>query len=106
MKTIYLDADFVCHLEPEIGYVEYTTDLFDLMCDRYIEAHRLVPFGSTWTRKDGKVFNGLMVSLAVMDYLCTPYQKQYEEDQENMMSLDEVAELVEMVYQDDLEVIG
>lgn len=106
MKTIYLDSDFVCHVKPSLGYVEYTTDLFDLMCDRFIEAHRLVPYGSTWTRPDGHVFSGLMVSLAIQDSIAMPYQKQYEEDQDNMMSLEDVAELVEMVYQDDLEVIG
>lgn len=106
MKIIYLDSDFVCHVKPKEGYTPYQTDLLDGCCDRFIEAHRLVPYGSTWTRKDGKVFNGLMVSLAVMDYLCLPYQKQYEEDQENMMPLEDVAELVEMVYQGDLEVIG
>ena len=106
MKTVYLDAEYVCHLAPKDGYITYETDLLDGLCDRFIEAHRLVPEGRTWRRKDGHVFNGLMLSLAVMDYLCMPYQAQYEEDSENMMPLEDVAELVEMVYQDDLEVIG
>lgn len=106
MKTIYLDSDYVCHATPEEGMRSYETEVFDDKCDAYINGYRLIPEGSTWVRPDGMIFKGLMVAPAVRSDTLYAKQEQYEEDSENMIPLDDVAELVELLYEDDLGVIG
>lgn len=67
MKTIYIDSDFMCHVENREGRTAIETDVFDNHSDEYIKGYRYVPYGHTWTRSDGEVFHGLMVCSAV-DY--------------------------------------
>ena len=62
MKTIYLDSDFKCHVTDDGIMTAVETDFFDDKCDEYIEGYRFVPSGSTWTREDGEVFEGMMIS--------------------------------------------
>lgn len=62
MKTIYIDADFKCHLEGGEGLTAVKTDAFDRMCDTMIACFRFVPFGKSWTREDGRVFEGQMIA--------------------------------------------
>jgi hypothetical protein len=70
MKTIYLDKDFRCFVnETENTVQSIETDFFDGKCDTYIEGYRFVPEGRQWTRSDGVVFSGEMI---------TPW-KPYEE---------------------------
>ena len=38
------------------------TTFFEGKCAAYIEGYRYVPAGQTWTREDGTVFTGDMVS--------------------------------------------
>lgn len=58
---LYIDSDFKCHLSNDGTMQEIQTDFFDGKCDEYVEGYRFVPAGQTWTREDGKVFNGEMV---------------------------------------------
>ena len=61
--TIYLDSEYKCYvadLDNSLQAVE--TDFFDGKCQAYIEGYRFVPDGATWTREDGTIFTGLMVS--------------------------------------------
>lgn len=67
MKTIYLDSDFVCHLVDDGTMQMVETTVFDDKPDEAIKSYRYVPEGKSWTRADGAVFNGLMVS-TVKDY--------------------------------------
>lgn len=106
MRTVYLDSDFICHLEDATGRIPYQTEMFDGKCDALVEAYRIVPEGSVWTRYDGVQFKGELISPADNYDTARFHQTQFEEDNENMMPLDDVAELVEMVYQDDIGVIG
>ena len=63
MKTIYLDSDFKCHLtNPNGTYREIETDFFDDKCTAFIEGYRYIPSGETWTRSDGTVFTGAMIT--------------------------------------------
>lgn len=62
MKQIYIDADFKCHTYEMEGTKEVETDFFDGKCNEYIEGYRFVPSGENWTREDGVVFSGEMVS--------------------------------------------
>ena len=60
--TIYIDNDYKCHTSPGEGLTDVETDAFDGKCPEWIESYRFVPAGETWTREDGQVFTGEMVS--------------------------------------------
>ena len=60
--TIYIDADFKCHVSDDGTMTAVETDFFDGKCAAYIEGYRFVPAGSVWTRPDGVVFPGEMVA--------------------------------------------
>ena len=62
MKTIFLDADFRCHVAPGDGLTAVETAAFDGKCHAYIEGYRFVPEGRTWVREDGVEFSGEMVA--------------------------------------------
>ena len=62
MKTIYLDSDFKCHVTNDGIMTAVETDVFDGKCDAYIEGYRYVPSGESWTRSDGVIFQGGMIS--------------------------------------------
>lgn len=60
--TIYHDKDYKCHVEPADGLTPIDDPFFDGKCATFIEGHRLVPAGESWTREDGKVFTGKMIA--------------------------------------------
>lgn len=80
MKTIYIDSDFKCHVTNDGTMVAIETDVFDGKCDTFIEGYRFVPEGKSWTRSDGKTFEGQMVS-PWKDYSTLDLaQRQYEKE--------------------------
>lgn len=77
--TIYIDSDYKCHVSSAEGRRSVETDAFDGKCRQYIEGYRFVPDGEVWTRSDGVVFRGEMVT-SWRDYaLLSEFQAQYEE---------------------------
>ena len=78
MLTIYLDADYKCHISNDGTMRAFEVSFFDGKCAAFIEGHRYVPEGETWTRSDGKVFgNGMLTpwrDLALLE----KFQAQYE----------------------------
>ena len=62
MTLIYIDFDFKCHITDDGAMTAVETDFFDGKCAAYIEGYRFVPAGESWTRQDGEVFHGEMVS--------------------------------------------
>ena len=60
--TIYIDDDYKCHVSNADGRREIETGNFDGKCPEWIESYRFVPAGETWTREDGEVFKGEMVT--------------------------------------------
>lgn len=78
---IYLDSDFRCHLINDGTRRPVETDAFDGKCAAYIEGYRFVPAGESWTRSDGAVFNGLMISPAEDYSRLEKAQRQYELDE-------------------------
>ena len=62
MKTIYIDNDFKCHVTDDGTMTAVETDAFDGKCDAYIEGYRFVPSGKNWTREDGELFQGEMIT--------------------------------------------
>lgn len=59
---IYIDDDYKCHVSDDGTYAAVETEAFDGKCDAYIEGYRFVPAGASWTRSDGTVFTGEMIS--------------------------------------------
>lgn len=59
---IYIDSDFRCYTAPGAGLTAVETATFDGKAPGYIEGYRFVPEGMSWTREDGAVFAGEMVS--------------------------------------------
>ena len=60
--TIYIDDDYKCHVSNADGRREIETSNFNGKCPEWIESYRFVPEGETWTREDGEVFKGEMVT--------------------------------------------
>ena len=83
MKTIYLDSEYICHLDNSEGRQVVETDVFDGQPKEYIEGYRYVPQGQTWTRADGVQFKGVMISPA-KDYnrIMTDVAISYLDDDE------------------------
>lgn len=78
MKTIYIDSEFKCHTSNDGTMTAVETDFFDNKCDKFIEGYRLIPEGRTWTREDGRVFHGQMIS-PWKDYVeLDAAQREYE----------------------------
>lgn len=78
---IFLDKDFRCSVaETETTVQSVETDFFDGKCDAFIEGYRFVPEGQTWTRSDGVVFSGEMISpwkpYAELDAAQREYERQ------------------------------
>ena len=101
--TIYIDSDYKCHTSPADGLTAVETDVFDGKCRQYIEGYRFVPSGAIWTREDGQVFHGDMVAPWRPYEILAELQAIYEEEQAK--AVEEIAALVEEVYNSDLEVI-
>lgn len=101
---IYIDNDFKCYTTAAENRREVEIDFFEDKCAAFIEGHRYVPAGETWTRPDGEVFKGEMLSpwrdIALLD----EFQAQYEEAE--AAHLEELGALVDEIYTNDLEVIG
>ena len=101
--TIYIDSDYKCHTSPADGLTAVETDAFEDKCRRYIQGYRFVPAGESWTREDGHTFTGEMIA-PWRDYaILAELQAIYEEEQAK--AVEEIAALVEEVYNSDLEVI-
>lgn len=62
MRTIYVDSEFKCHISNDGTMTAVETGFFDGKCDAFIEGYRFLPNGETWTRSDGVVFHGEMIS--------------------------------------------
>ena len=110
--TIYVDSDFKCHLSHAEGLTAVETDFFNGMCPEYIEGYRLVPEGQVWTRSDGVTFRGMMIASwkpwNELDKAQREYERQRvpELESENETLLADMAQLVEEVYQSDVEMMG
>ena len=112
MKTIYIDSDFKCHLTDDGTMTAVETDFFDRICDTMLEGYRFVPAGQTWTREDGEVFDGEMIAPWKPWRELDNAQREYERElvteltAENTTLIDDMAQMIEEVYQSDMEMMG
>lgn len=88
---IYVSAEdgFKCHASDNGGMTAVETDFFNGKCDAYIEGYRFVPSGESWTRSDGVVFNGEMVTpwkpYKELDEAQREYERQIIEDMQQAL---------------------
>ena len=112
MKTIYMDSDFKCRTVGDDALAAAETDFFDGKCDAFVEGYRFVPEGESWTREDGAVFHGEMAApwkpWQALDKAQREYERQRvtELEAENETLIADMAQLVEEVYQSDVEMMG
>lgn len=78
---IFIDSEFKCHVADDGTMTEVNTDFFDEKCDVFIEGHRFIPSGETWTRSDGVVFHGEMIAPWKNYSELDAAQRQYELEQ-------------------------
>lgn len=106
---IYIDSEFKSHVAPGDGLTAVETDFFDGKAPGFIEGYRFVPEGQSWTREDGAVFAGEMVSpwkdWEELDGVQRVYEREMVQSLEsrNEELVTTMAEMVEEVYQRDLE---
>lgn len=91
MKTIYLDSEFKCHIVNDGTMIAVETDFFDDKCDMFIEGYRFIPYGESWERPDGRVFNGEMIapwkSYDELDSIQRTYERERLADAENALAI-------------------
>ena len=109
---IYIDQYFKCHINNDGTMTPIDTRFFDGKCDAYIEGYRFIPDGCSWTREDGEIFHGEMVAPWKPWRELDNAQRQYEREQlesvriENEELLSDLAAMVDVVYESDLEAIN
>lgn len=91
---IYIDSEFKCHAAPGEGLTAVETDFFDGKAPGFIEGYRFVPEGMSWTREDGTVFAGEMVSPWKDWEELDTVQREYEREQYNSL-LTQLSEVYE-----------
>jgi hypothetical protein len=103
---IYLDDQYLVHTSQNgSGTLAPWSDdagFFAGKCAAFIEGFRVVPDGQAWTRSDGAVFHGLMISPAADPIELNAYQVMA--DQETIATLDAV--VVDLTYQNILLELG
>lgn len=108
---IYIDKEFKCHTTSGDGLTEAESTFFDYKSPEYIEGYRFVPSGQSWTRDDGAVFPGEMIVPWKNWTELDASQRVYEQEQvvsltaQNTELLSTIGEMVEEVYQSDLDVM-
>ena len=60
--TIYIDSEYKCHVTGDDTRRAFDVPFFDGKCAEFVEGYRYVPAGESWTRADGEVFRGEMIS--------------------------------------------
>lgn len=98
---IYLDSDFKCYTSPAEGRTIAKSDFFDGKCKKFIEGYRFIPDGQQWTRSDGAIFFGEMISPWRAYSVLDDYQREYEKEQYHNI-VESMGQLIEEVYQNDL----
>lgn len=87
MKTIYLDSNFMCHLENAQGRTPIETDVFDSTVDAAIPYYRYIPQGEEWTDSKGRVLHGLFIQATDSNAIDRIVQAAYVADMQNALSI-------------------
>lgn len=76
--VFYVDSDYRCHVTNDGTMTAVEDSFFDGKCTTFIEGHRYIPAGHSWTRKDGRVFPGIMITQWTAYEPLLEAQQQYE----------------------------
>ena len=87
MKTIYIDSNFMCHLENAQGRTPIETDVFDGTVDGAIPYYRYIPQGEEWTDSKGRVLHGLFIQATDSNAIDRITQAAYIADMQNALAL-------------------
>lgn len=88
MKTIYIDSDFMCHLENAEGRTPIGTDVFDGIVDAAIPYYRYIPQGEEWADpKTGRVLHGLFIQATDTNAIDLIIQQAFFADMQNALSI-------------------
>ena len=98
--TIYIDTDFRCHVSDGEGRRAFEVEFFNDRCKAFIEGYHYVPAGESWTRTDGVVFSGEMISPATDYAKLAATQGGY--DERDAAAVEELAAVIEDVSNEDL----
>ena len=77
---IYVDSDYKCHLNNDGSMIEVESEFFNDKTQEFIEGYRCVPYGEKWTRADGEIFEGEMISPWKPYLLLANAQLKYEKE--------------------------
>lgn len=98
---IYLDNDYKCHVTDDGTMREIETAFFDGKCTDLIEGYRFIPNGEKWVKPNGVIVRGEAV-FPWHDYAqLAAAQSGYEEADAKATA--ELADLIEQIYEEDLE---
>lgn len=56
--TIYIDAEYKCHIKPAPGLREFEEPFFDGAAPDVVEGYRYIPRGESLTDANGNIFEG------------------------------------------------
>lgn len=88
MKTIYIDSDYMCHLESAPDRQKIETDIFDNMIDEVIPFYRFIPQGHEWVNpKTGVVLHGLFVQSTNDEQMNKIIVDRYMLDMQNALDI-------------------
>lgn len=87
MKTIYIDSNYMCHLENAQGRTPIETDAFDGIVDAAIPYYRYIPQGEEWTDSKGRVLHGLFIQATDSNAIDRIVQAAYINDMQNALSI-------------------
>ena len=104
MSRVYIDGEYRCHATAAEGRTAAESEFFDGKGAGVIYGYRFIPAGQSYTRADGAVFRGEMITPIADSALLEGFQAQAERSEEEHCA--EAAALVEMIYDNDMEVIG
>lgn len=104
MKTVYLDEAFLCHAENAEGRRAVETEVFDETPESALPCFRFVPPGESY--EDSVCPDGWIQCLdSEKVRACYEQQRITELSAQNEALINDMAQLVEEVYQSDLEMM-
>lgn len=100
---VYIDKEYKCHLKFIDGYREFNIPFFDNKSSVVIEGYRYIPTDEEWIDDHGIVYEGeLLIPFRDMLFL---NEIQKAVDIALGEADDELAALIEQIYQEDVEMI-
>ena len=87
MKTIYIDADYMCLLENAQGRTAVETNVFDGVVNDAIPYYRYIPQEQTYTDKRGRTLHGLFIQATDSAMIDRITQSAIMSDMQNALSI-------------------